>query len=291
MSHSPSSPAPDSADTVSSPAPSPNSATTHWSAVLSAGRNDTPRARHALAALCQTYWPALHAYVRRRGFPPQDAEDLTQEFFARLLQHNWVALHAYVRRRGFPPQDAEDLTQEFFARLLQHNWVARADASKGRFRTFLLTALSRFLAGEWDKTRALKRGGGRPPLPLDSSAGGPGDPADAACALPPAPGLRPPLGAGLAQRTLSRLRAEFAQAGKAREFVDLKPFLTVARAEICNAQAAAAAGLSEGAARVAVHRLRRRYRELFREEIARTVADPADVDAELRHLIAVLAAR
>lgn len=250
--------APDSAETASSPDPSPIFATTHWSAVLSAGRNDTPRARHALAALCQTYWPALHAYVRRRGFPPQDAEDLTQEFFARLLQHNWVA---------------------------------RADARKGRFRTFLLTALSRFLAGEWDKARALKRGGGRPPLPLDSAAGGPGDPADPGGALPPDLVYDRHWALALLERTLSRLRAEFAQAGKAREFTHLKPFLTLARADISYAQAAAATGLSEGAARVAVHRLRQRYRELFREEIARTVADPAEVDAELRHLVAVLAAR
>jgi len=163
VSASPPSTSPDLAETEGSPAPSPVFATTHWSVVLSAGRNGTTRARDALAGLCETYWPALHAYVRRRGFSPHDAEDLTQEFFARLLEHNWVA---------------------------------RADPQKGRFRSFLLTALNRFLADQWDKARAQKRGGGRRPLALDSEAGGPGDPAD------PAGGL----GADLVCSKTTRLR-------------------------------------------------------------------------------------
>ncbi len=238
---------PDAAETGSAPAASPVFATTHWSLVLSAGRNDTC-ARDALAALCRTYWPALHAYVRRRGVQPHDAEDLTQEFFARLLEHNWIA---------------------------------RADATKGRFRSFLLTTLKRFLADEWDKTQAQKRGGGRAPVPLDSDAAGSGPTADQVYDRQWA--------LALLELTMARLRAEFAQAGKSREFSRLKQFLTAARNEISYADVAAAAGLSEGAARVAVHRLRKRYRELFRDEIARTVADPAEVDPELRHLIAVLA--
>ena len=248
----------DAAETAGGPAPSPVFATTHWSLVLSAARNDTTRAREALAGLCQTYWPALHAYVRRRGFSPHDAEDLTQEFFARLLEHNWIA---------------------------------RADARKGRFRSFLLTALKRFLADEWDKARAQKRGGGRPPVPLDSEAGWPGGAAE------PAGGLAADLvydrhwALALLERTMARLRAEFARAGKAGQFERLKVFLTAERKEISCAEAAAATGLSEGAARVAAHRLRKRYRELFREEIARTVAEPGEVEAELRHLIAVLASR
>ena len=131
VSDSPPSTTPDSTPTAGSPATSPIFATTHWSVVLSAARHDTTRARNALAG------PLPDVLAR---------------------------LHAFVRRRGFPPQDAEDLTQEFFARLLEHNWIARADAQKGRFRTFLLTALNRFLAGEWDKSRAQKRGGGQPPV-------------------------------------------------------------------------------------------------------------------------------
>ena len=245
----------DATETAGGPASSPVFATTHWSLVLSAARNDTTRAREALAGLCQTYWPALHAYVRRRGFSPHDAEDLTQEFFARLLEHNWIA---------------------------------RADARKGRFRSFLLTALKRFLADEWDKARAQKRGGGRQPVPLDSEAGGPCDAAGPAGGLPADLVYDRHWALALLERTMGRLRAEFAQAGKAREFDHLKVFLTTDRKEIPYAAAAAAAGLNEGAARVAVHRLRKRYRELFREELARTVAEPGEVDAELRHLIAVL---
>ena len=234
------------------PAPSPVFVTTHWSVVLSAGGNDTTRARAALAELCETYWPALNAYVRRRGFPAPDAEDLTQEFFSRLLEHNWIG---------------------------------RADAEKGRFRSFLLTVLNRFLADEWDKVRAQKRGGGQAAVPLDSNVGGGvSEPAadevyDRQWALT------------LLERTMARLRDEYARGGKTGEFEQLKSFLTASRNEIPYAKAAADAGLSEGAARVAVHRLRRRYREMFREEIARTVADPADVDGELRYLISVLARR
>jgi RNA polymerase sigma-70 factor (ECF subfamily) len=145
----------------------------------------------------------------------------------------------------------------------------------------LLTTLKRFLADEWDKTQAQKRGGGRAPVPLDSDAAGSGPTADQVYDRQWA--------LALLELTMARLRAEFAQAGKSREFSRLKQFLTAARNEISYADVAAAAGLSEGAARVAVHRLRKRYRELFRDEIARTVADPAEVDPELRHLIAVLA--
>jgi len=249
---------PDAADTEGGPVPSPVFATTHWSAVLSAGRNDTTRAREALAGLCQTYWPALHAYVRRRGFSPHDAEDLTQEFFARLLEQNWIA---------------------------------RADARKGRFRSFLLTVLKRFLADQWDKARAQKRGGGRRPVSLDTQAGGPADAAAPDGGLPADLDYDRQWALALLERTMARLRAEFALAGKGPEFERLKVFLTTDRKEIPYTEAAAAAGLSEGAARVAVHRLRKRYRELFREEITRTVSGPGEVDAELRHLIAVLASR
>ena len=247
---------PDATETDGGPAPSPIFATTHWSAVLSAGRNDTTRARDALAGLCKTYWPALHAYVRRRGFSPHDAEDLTQEFFARLLEHNWIA---------------------------------RADARKGRFRSFLLTALKRFLADQSDKARAQKRGGGRNPVSLDSDPASAREAAGSAGELPADLAYDRQWALALLGRTMARLRAEFAQAGKGPEFERLKAFLTTDRKEISYIAAAAAAELSEGAARVAVHRLRKRYRELFREEIARTVAGPDEVEAELRHLIAVLA--
>lgn len=243
---------PSAVDSVDKSPRAPAFVTTQWSQVLSAGRNDTTRARAALAELCETYWPALNAYVRRRGFRPHDAEDLTQEFFSRLLEHNWIA---------------------------------RADAEKGRFRSFLLTMLDRFIADEWDKIHAKKRGAGLPAVPLDSNSGGRGnEPAadeiyDRQWAL------------ALLERVMARLRDEYARGGKASDFKHLKAFLTASRNEIPYTEVATAAGLTEGAARVAVHRLRRRYRELFREEISRTVADSAEVDEELRYLIAVLARR
>jgi RNA polymerase sigma-70 factor (ECF subfamily) len=233
-------------------------ATTHWSVVLCAGRSDTTRARDALASLCQTYWHALYAYVRRRG-------------------------HA--------PADAEDLTQEFFARLLEQNWIARADQQKGRFRSFLLTALNRFLADEWDKTRAQKRGGGRSAVSLDTEEAERRYCEDSENGITADRIYDRQWAVALLERTMARLRAEFVQAGKTREFEALKVFLTTDRADIPYPEAAAASGLSEGAARVAAHRLRRRYRELFREEIAHTVSEPTEVDAELRYLIEVLAQR
>ena len=124
---------PETTSTRIEPSARPAFVTTHWSVVLTAGRNDTTRAQDALARLCQTYW-----------FP----------------------LYTYVRRRGYSPEDAQDLTQEFFARLLEHNWVKAADQAKGRFRSFLLSAMNCFLADEWDKARAQKRGGGVPLVPL-----------------------------------------------------------------------------------------------------------------------------
>jgi RNA polymerase sigma factor (sigma-70 family) len=248
--------APEPGEIGQEPGGSPVFATTHWSVVLRAGRSDTTRARDALASLCQTYWHALYAYVRRRG-------------------------HA--------PADAEDLTQEFFARLLEHHWIARADQEKGRFRSFLLTELNRFLADEWDKARAEKRGGGRAPVSLDTEEAERRYQGDSGNGMTADRVYDRQWAVALLERTMGRLRAEFAQAGKAREFAALKIFLTTERQEISYAEAAAATGLNEGAARVAVHRLRRRYRELFREEIAHTVGEPGEVDAELRYLIEVLA--
>lgn len=232
--------------------PPPAFVTTQWSQVLSAGRNDTTRARAALAELCETYWPALNAYVRRRGFRPHDAEDITQEFFSRLLEYNWIT---------------------------------RADAEKGRFRSFLLTMLNRFIADEWDRTRAKKRGAGLAAVPLDTNAG------VQASELVADEIYDRQWALALLERTMARLRGEYGCGGKAGEFEHLKVFLTANRNEIPYTKVAAATGMSEGAARVAVHRLRRRYRELFHEEISRTVADSAEVDAELRYLIAVLARR
>ena len=230
--------------------------TTHWSAVVSAGRNDTTRAGDALAKLCQTYW-----------FP----------------------LYAYARRRGHSPEDAQDLTQEFFARLLEKNWVGDADQSKGRFRSFLLLAMNRFLSDEWDKARAQKRGGGVPLVPLQF------DTAETRYGVEPADNVTPERSferrwaLTLLEDVLKRLQAEYEAEGKAALFAALNPCLVGERTSQPYVELASKLGMNEGAVKSAVHRLRQRYRQLLRDEIAQTVADPAEVDDELRHLFAVLA--
>jgi RNA polymerase sigma-70 factor (ECF subfamily) len=229
--------------------------TTHWSVVVSAGQSDSTRAQTALAGLCETYWYPLYAYVRRRGYSPEDAQDLTQEFFARLLARNWVG---------------------------------DADRHKGRFRTFLLTAMSHFLADEWDRLRAQKRGGGQRVLPLMVET------AETRFQLEPPDPLTPEKiyerrwAETLLETVFERLRRDYEAEGKAALFAELKGCLTQARAAVPYAELAAQLKLSEGALRVAVHRLRQRYRELLRAEIAHTVADVGEVEEELRYLFRVL---
>jgi len=224
--------------------------------VLSAGGSDSTRAREALSRLCQTYWYPLYAYVRRRGHSPQDAEDLTQEFFARLLQHNWVAL---------------------------------ADRSKGRFRSFLLMVLSRFLANEWDKIRAQRRGGGVPMFSLTM------DTAETRYCLEPATTTSPEdlferkWAVTLLDQVLVALHDEYHKAGKTAVFEALKPCLVGPSKAQPYQVLAARLGMTEGAVKVAVHRLRERYRLRLKKEVSQTVASPSDVDSELRHLFRVLA--
>ena len=224
--------------------------------VLSARKNDSPQSAAALETLCRTYWYPLYAYVRRQGHSPPDAQDLTQEFFARLLQKDYLKAAA---------QD------------------------KGRFRTFLIVALKRFLANEWDRLSAQKRGGGQPLLSLDTEL------AEQRYRIEPAEGntaerlFERRWALTLLDGTMRRLRAEFAAAGKVGEFDVLKACLTAERGEISYAELAAALGMNEGAARVAVHRLRKRFREVFRAEIAHTVARPEEIEEEVRYLMSVLA--
>ena len=226
--------------------------------VLNAGRTGSSHALAALEKLCQSYWYPLYAYVRRRGHSPEDAEDLTQEFFARLLQHNWVAM---------------------------------ADQSKGRFRSFLLMVLNRFLANEWDKVRAEKRGGGVGAVPLQL------DTAETRYAREPATTTTPEdvferqWAVTLLDQVLTSLGDEYREAGKAALFDALKPCL-IGRSELQPYQELAASlGMSEAAVKVAVHRLRERYRQRLKDEVAHTVASPSEVDSELRHLFRVLARR
>lgn len=246
------------------PAPSPPSAafvTTHWSVVLTAVRNDTTRSQNALARLCQVYWPPLYAYVRRLGHSPHDAQDLTQEFFARLLGKNQVG----------------------------KNHLALADESRGRFRSFLLGSLKHFLANEWDKARAQKRGGGHIPIPIDLGA------TETSYSFEPADQMTAEKiferrwALALLAEVLRRLREEYVLAGREKWFEALKPTLTETTRTVRYAEIAQSMGTSEGAIKVAVHRLRQRYREVLRAEIADTVSGPTEVEDELRNLFAALA--
>ena len=250
-----------SAETSSIRSPTPAGAgqfaTTHWSVVLAAGHKSSPDAQAALSTLCQTYWYPLYAFVRRQGCSPHDAQDLTQEFFARFLEKNYLG----------------DVHRE-----------------RGRFRSFLLAALKHFLANEWDRARALKRGGGREFVSLDEHA------AESRYALEP----RDELSADkiyerrwalmVLERVLGRLKQEFADAGKAAQFQLLKNALPGGQGSVPYAEVAARLNTTEEAVKVAVHRLRKRYREMLRAEIAQTVAGPGEIEDEIRHLFSALSA-
>ncbi len=228
--------------------------TTHWSVVLSAQDPSSPQSAEALGQLCRVYWYPLYAHVRSLGNSPHDAEDLTQAFFARLLEKKYLGV---------------------------------AQPERGRFRTFLLMALKRFLANEWDRERAFKRGGGRTLAPLDRELAEQRYQTEAE--LCPSDRMYERRWAlALLERTLSRLRAEFERAGKTAEFERLKAFLTVQKQEIPYATTAGELGVSEGTLRVMVHRLRKRFRELFREEIRHTVTSAEELEEEFRHLLEAL---
>jgi RNA polymerase sigma-70 factor (ECF subfamily) len=224
--------------------------------VLTAGRSDSTRAQAALASLCQTYWYPLYAYVRRRGYGPHDAQDLTQEFFARLLQQKWLA---------------------------------QADRQRGRFRTFLLSALSHFLANEWHKAHARKRGGAVQTIPLQFETAETRYGQEPADQLTPEQSYERRWAIALLENVLDRLQAEHTASHKRELYDALKPCLLGDRTTQPYAALAAKLGLTEGALKVAVHRLRQRYRQLLREEIAHTVATPEEVEEELRFLFNVLA--
>jgi RNA polymerase sigma-70 factor (ECF subfamily) len=215
---------------------------------------------------------------------PQSADALEK-----LCRAYWYPLYAYVRRTGQSKENAEDLTQAFFARLLEKNFLNAAEPERGRFRSFLLMALKRFLANEWDRVRAQKRGGGQTHVPLDTELAERKFQAETTAGeISPDRLYDRRWALTLIEQTMARLRAEFERAGKTGEFERLKSFLTADKSEIPYATVAAELGMVESALRVAVHRLRRRYRELFREEIAHTLAEGEDIDEELRHLLTVL---
>lgn len=236
--------------------PGPVFVTTHWSLVLQAGRHDAPQADHALAELCRLYWYPLYAHVRRFGHGPETAQDLTQEFFARLLQKNFLST---------------------------------ADRRRGRFRGFLLTAFKCFLANEWDRSTAQKRGGGQEPVWLDALE------AEERYRFEPVDRVTADQlydrrwALDLLARVRQRLAADYLAAGRTARFEALEQFLPGAQPAESQAAVGERLGLNENAVKQEVHRMKKRYVELLRDEVAQTVAHPDDVDEELRHLIDVVA--
>jgi len=228
---------------------------TRWSVVLAATRTPSPESAAALEILCQAYWYPLYAYVRRCGKSPHDAQDLTQEFFCRLLERRWLD---------------------------------SADREKGRLRSFLIIALKRFMSNEWERAGAQRRGGGQMHAQIDTAFAESRFAADRR-SLAPDETFDRQWALTLISLTTSRLRAEFTAAGKPDDYDTLKNCLLADRGAIDYAAVARQLGMIEGAARVAVHRLRKRFREIYREELSQTLAKDADLEAELRHLAAVLA--
>src|ERR1700677_4249185 len=227
--------------------------TTRWTLVVAAGDPRRKEAGSALASLCENYWYPLYVYVRRRGYSADQAQDLTQEFFIRLLEGRYLD---------------------------------RADPEKGRFRSFLLTSLKFFVADEEDRNRALRRGGGAV-LPLEFSSGEERYQHEPGHDETPERIFERRWALTLIDRVVEKLRDEFVEHGHAEHFDRLKVFL-LGQSDAPYAALAGKMNTSEGALKVAIHRLRKRYRELFRQEIADTVADPGEVESELRFLAAAL---
>ena len=228
--------------------------TTHWSVVLAAGEPDSTKSHAALEQLCRTYW---------------------------------VPLYAYARRCGHSAEEAQDLTQEFFLRLLDKQSLRRADSTRGRFRSFLLTSLKNFLINEWEKTRAAKRGGSHAIEPLEF------DDAERRYMAEPASDLTPERlfekrwAFAVVERAQARLREEYVAANKTPLFDGLKEHIWGDRGDAYSALAARL-NTSEGALRIAAHRMKERFRTLLREEVAHTAASAEDTDDELRYLISLL---
>lgn len=227
-------------------------ATTRWSVVLAAGTETSARSSEALAHLCDTYWHPVYAFIRRQGYSADDGADLTQAFFALVLEKNYF--HA-------------------------------ADPTRGRFRAFLCTAVRHFLSNERDRARTLKRGGQQPHVGFEIET------AEGKYQLDPRDDLTPEKlfdrqwALTLLDRVLGRLAGEFTRSGKTDLFAHLKGSLTGEGATLPYAEIASALGMSEGAVKVAAHRLRRQFRDILIDEISQTVSEPAEVDAEIAYLL------
>jgi len=229
--------------------------TTHWSVVLAAGQSESQAAQQALEKLCRAYWYPLYAYVRRQG-------------------HN--------------PPDAQDLTQAFFARFLEKNYLTQVHPAKGKFRSFLLVALKHFLADEWDRLRTAKRGGGEVPISLDEYS------PEERYRLEPADEMSAEKiferrwALTVLEQARTRSREEYVSRGKGELYDGLKVFEGGEQSSSTYAELGLRLGLTESAVKAAAHRLRQRYHELVREEIAQTVSKPSEIDDEIRYLIGVI---
>ena len=201
-----------------------------------------------------------------------------------LCRTYWYPIYVYVRRRGRGPDDAQDLTQEFFACLLRRGSLTKVSLHRGKFRTFLLASLNHFLADAWDAATAAKRGGNQPIISFDETGAEERYQMETASDPTPDVAFDRRWVLALLEEALARLLAEYTAAGKARTFELLKTFLENPADEGDYGRVAAALGLNPGAVAVAVHRLRQRYRDLVRAGIAQTVSGPEEMEEELRHL-------
>lgn len=242
------------------PPPTPGAGafkTTQWSLVLSADGSPGSASFRALEKLCQTYWFPVYTFVRRQAKSPEDAQDLTQEFFSRFLA-----------KGGF----------------------SKADRERGRFRSFLLTSVKHFLTEDWRKANRQKRGGGQPALPIV------GNEAESRYSAEPLDELSPDKvfdrrwAEALLERVMARLRLDYEMTGRAAVYQQLQQFLWGRDSDVSYAEMGERLGMNEGAVKVAVHRLRQRFREQLHAEVAETVESETDVDAEIRHLLGMFAA-
>jgi DNA-directed RNA polymerase specialized sigma24 family protein len=245
-------------DSELKPASPPLFLTTHWTVVLNAARPDSEEALAALAELCRTYWFPLYAYARRHGFDLHNAQDLTQDFFGRLIEKNYLSV---------------------------------ADRRRGRFRWFLLTAFKCFLANEWDRSQAQKRGGGKAIISFDAMTAEEryrAEPADHSSADQV---YDRRWAADLLEGARAKLREEYTTADRADRFHHLEAYLPGGQPALSQAEVGAALGLAEGTVKQEVFRVRRRYGELLRQAVAQTVAHPDEVDDEINYLIDVMSRR
>jgi RNA polymerase sigma-70 factor (ECF subfamily) len=220
----------------------------------------------------------------------QGSSEESRQALAQLCRLYWYPLYAFVRREGYSPDEAQDLTQAFFTRLLEKKYLRDYERHRGRFRSFLLASLKHFLSNERDRAGAQKRGGGAAVLSLDAAI----QAGERRYSLEPRSELTPDRiferqwALTVLDRVISRLQAEFDESGKRSQFERMKPFLTGDETRIPYADLAGQLDMTEGALKVAIHRLRRRFREVLRDEIAQTVVHPHEIQDEIRYLVSVL---